>query len=92
VSKAVFGIAAIILIGIVIAFSIPYQAPEQDSISITPIQTPQTSCDPSYPGVCIPPYPPYLDCSEILYANFRVLQPDPHGFDGDEDGIGCESN
>jgi micrococcal nuclease len=21
---------------------------------------------------------------------FRVLPPDPHGFDGDRDGIGCE--
>ena len=38
-SKAVFGIAAVIVIGIVIAFSIPYQAPQEDSISIPPTQT-----------------------------------------------------
>jgi len=51
----------------------------------------QPSCDPSYPDVCIPPYPPDLDCGEIGYSNFRVVGDDPHGFDRDNDGIGCES-
>jgi len=50
----------------------------------------QNQCDSSYPSVCIPPYPPDLDCGEIRYSNFRVVQPDPHGFDRDNDGIGCE--
>jgi micrococcal nuclease len=49
------------------------------------------SCDPSYPDVCIPSPPPDLDCEDIEYRNFAVLQPDPHGFDGNYDGIGCES-
>jgi len=49
------------------------------------------NCDPSYPDVCIPSSPPDLDCGEITHQNFEVLQPDPHGFDGDYDGIGCES-
>ena len=49
------------------------------------------SCDPSYPDMCIAPYPPDLNCGDIMFANFRVLQPDPHGFDRDRDGIGCES-
>ena len=40
--------------------------------------------------VCIPPPPPDLDCADIPYRNFRVLPPDPHHFDGDHDGIGCE--
>ena len=48
-------------------------------------------CDESYPDICIPPYPPDIDCSEIEFSNFRVYQPDPHGLDGDNDGIGCES-
>lgn len=48
-------------------------------------------CDPSYPTVCIPPYPPDLDCGEISHRRFTVLAPDPHGFDGDNDGVGCES-
>ena len=49
------------------------------------------SCDESYPDVCIAPYPPDLDCGEIGYSNFRVVGDDPHGFDRDNDGIGCES-
>ncbi len=49
-------------------------------------------CDPSYPGVCIPPYDQVgdLDCDETPYVNFRVVGSDPHGFDGDGDGVGCE--
>jgi hypothetical protein len=49
------------------------------------------SCDPSYPTVCIPPPPPDLDCKDIPYRNFKVLPPDPHHFDGDHDGVGCET-
>jgi len=48
-------------------------------------------CSPYYLDVCIPAYPPDLDCGEILFANFRVVEQDPHGFDRDNDGIGCES-
>lgn len=52
---------------------------------------PSETCDPSYPTVCIPPSPPDLDCSDIPHRRFTVLQPDPHRFDADKDGIGCES-
>lgn len=48
------------------------------------------NCDPAYPDVCIAPPPPDLDCKDIPYRRFRVLPPDPHGFDGNKDGIGCE--
>ena len=48
-------------------------------------------CDPSYPGVCIAASPPDLDCGNISFRRFTVLPPDPHRFDGDFDGIGCES-
>jgi micrococcal nuclease len=48
------------------------------------------SCDPAYPDFCIPPPPPDLDCKDIPHKNFTVLPPDPHRFDGDHDGIGCE--
>ena len=54
-------------------------------------ETEETSCDPSYPDMCIPPPPPTLTCDDIGTRNFEVLPPDPHGFDGDNDGIGCES-
>lgn len=67
----------------------------------TTTQSPPTSalgfvgggvCDPSYPDVCIPPAPPDLNCGDITHRRFRVLPPDPHGFDGnDDDGLGCES-
>jgi len=48
-------------------------------------------CDPSYPTVCIPPAPPDLDCGDIPDRDFVVLPPDPHRFDGNNDGIGCSS-
>jgi hypothetical protein len=48
-------------------------------------------CDPSYPGVCIPPAPPDLDCPQVSHRNFSVTGSDPHGFDADNDGLGCES-
>lgn len=51
---------------------------------------PAGNCDPAYPTVCIPPPPPDLDCGDISFRRFTVLAPDPHGFDGDHDGIGCE--
>jgi len=49
------------------------------------------NCDLSYPDFCIPPPPPDLDCGDIGYKNFTVLPPDPHGFDGNNDGVGCET-
>lgn len=52
---------------------------------------PARNCDPSYPGVCIPPPPPDLDCGDIPFRRFQVVAPDPHGFDRDADGVGCES-
>jgi hypothetical protein len=48
-------------------------------------------CNPAYPTVCIAPPPPDLDCPQVPFRNFRVLAPDPHRFDGDHDGIGCET-
>ena len=52
---------------------------------------PATECDPAYPTVCIPSPPPDLDCKDITFRRFTVLPPDPHRFDGDHDGVGCES-
>lgn len=56
-----------------------------------PTTTTVPACDPSYPTVCIPPPPPDLDCGEIPYSDFVVLSPDPHDFDRDSDGVGCET-
>jgi hypothetical protein len=63
--------------------------------TLTPVPPTATTqagnCDPAYPTVCIPSPPPDLDCGDISERNFQVLPPDPHNFDGDGDGIGCES-
>lgn len=56
-----------------------------------PPAPPAQDCAASYPDVCIPPGPPDLDCPDVDYVNFRVQQPDPHRFDADQDGIGCET-
>jgi micrococcal nuclease len=66
-----------------------YEEPPKTTTPST--QTQQPSCDPSYPDFCIPPPPPDLDCKDIPQKRFTVLSPDPHRFDGDKDGIGCES-
>ncbi|MDW0146615.1 MAG: hypothetical protein QOK60_07610 [Nitrososphaeraceae archaeon] len=51
---------------------------------------PQEGCDSSYPEICITTYSAKLSCGDIPFRNFKVLLPDPHGFDSDGDGIGCE--
>src|SRR5215208_2130556 len=63
--------------------------------SFTPPVNDDEKCDrTSYPdpNVCIPPYPPDLNCPDVPYKNFKVTGNDPHGFDRDNDGIGCESS
>jgi len=67
----------------------PTDIPPTPTSTATP--TPISSCHASYPTVCIPLPPPDLGCGEIPYRNFTVLQPDPHRFDGDKDGVGCET-
>jgi endonuclease YncB( thermonuclease family) len=48
-------------------------------------------CNPSYPDSCIKSPPPKLNCPDISFRNFKVIGSDPHGFDGDKDGVGCEN-
>lgn len=70
----------------------PTATPVPPPAAPQPPPPPAADCDPSYPGVCIPPYPPDLDCGDIPFGRFEVVPPDQHGFDGDSDGVGCESN
>lgn len=51
---------------------------------------PAGDCHPSYPSLCLPGSPD-LDCGDVGARQFPVVPPDPHGFDGDGDGVGCES-
>ncbi|MGA8106488.1 MAG: thermonuclease family protein [Nitrososphaeraceae archaeon] len=55
-------------------------------------ESPGNDCDPSYPDNCIPSPPPNLNCDDVSSRNFKVIGSDPHGFDGDNDGIGCEGS
>jgi hypothetical protein len=57
----------------------------------SPSPSPSGNCHSSYPGRCIPPPPPDLDRSAIPDRNFPVIGNDPHNFDTDNGGIGCES-
>jgi micrococcal nuclease len=59
-------------------------------VSTGTARTSSGSCDASYPDDCIPPPPPDLDCADVRHK-LRVRPPDPHHFDGDRDGWGCES-
>jgi hypothetical protein len=68
-------------------------SPTNTQVVIVPAPTQQVynNCSPAYPSVCIPPPPPDLNCPDIPYRNFTVLAPDPHGFDRNNDGVGCEN-
>ena len=50
---------------------------------------PVSNCDPNYSG-CVPNVSYDLDCPDIGYS-VTVYGSDPHGFDADGDGYGCES-
>jgi micrococcal nuclease len=69
--------------------------PTETPAPTAPIGFTGGQCEPSYPDICIPIGTPDLDCGDITARRFRVLwdvpNPDPHGFDGERDGIGCES-
>lgn len=54
---------------------------------------PVAACDASYEGVCIPPAPPDLNCSDLVDLGIplpvTVVGTDPHVLDPDGDGVGC---
>jgi PASTA domain len=57
-----------------------------------PPPSPQSDCHSAYPGDCLPPPPPDLDCADIghrVEVDHRCG--DPHRLDADGDGIGCDS-
>src|SRR5919106_3546137 len=62
--------------------------PECEPLLTPPVE----NCHPSYPGACIPGPPPDLNCGDVSARNFKVVGSDPHGFDGDNDGLGCEGS
>ncbi len=56
----------------------------------TPTPTAGGACDPNYAGYCVPIVSYDLDCADIAHR-VTVVGIDIHGFDGNHDGIGCES-
>ena len=70
--------------------TVTFVTPIPTSIATT-APTVASRCAPSYPTVCIPPPPPDLDCGQIPFRRFKVVGSDPHHFDRDRDGVGCES-
>jgi hypothetical protein len=75
----------ILLLALLLGAGPPYR------VYLPLVAAPRVSCDAAYPTVCIPPPPPDLNCKDVPFRNFVVLPPDPHGFDTDHDGIGCEA-
>ena len=65
--------------------------PEPNPVKSKRTESNTVNCLSSYPDFCIPPGPPDLNCSDIRQSDFTVRGSDPHGFDRDNDGVGCES-
>ena len=89
----IFLIAATLgLVGYLTYVTEPVQAPGWTTTPPGDHSLTEGDCDASYPGVCIPPYSVVgdLNCKEIAERRFEVKQPDPHFFDPDFDGVGCE--
>ena len=55
-----------------------------------PTPVPGGACDPNYSGYCVPVVMYDLDCGDIRHRVI-VVGIDIHHFDGDGDGVGCES-
>lgn len=72
----------------------PGQAAASSSQSILTLIPGGASCEPSYSDICVPIGSSDLDCGDITARYFEVRwdvpNPDPHGFDGNRDGVGCE--
>jgi len=65
--------------------------------AFAPAASAQSACDPAYLNFCIPPAYAVgdLDCPDlcaqgISWIPVATIGVDPHGFDADLDGYGCE--
>lgn len=65
---------------------------EPTTMVTNPSEIPTTlpdTCEPAYPDFCIPVGRMDLDCDAVGYE-FTALEEDPHGFDSNGDGVGCD--
>lgn len=68
----------------------PAPAPEPEPAPETaPEPEPAENCEPGY-SPCVPPYPPDVNCDDVN-GPITVTGSDPHGLDGDGNGVGCQS-
>jgi micrococcal nuclease len=89
-SARAFAVVLLILLLVVASAGASIAIPGRVLIPLALVPRPGW-CELAYPTICVPSPPPDLDCPEIPFQNFQVLPPDPHGFDADDDGLGCES-
>lgn len=64
-------------------------APKPQPAAPAPAADSGSGCDPNYTGTCVPQVSYDLNCDDIG-GSVEVVGSDPHGFDGDNDGYGCE--
>jgi hypothetical protein len=70
----------------------PCYNPDDEDRCIEGPEDDPPDCDDSYPDDCIPSPPPNLNCDDKgVPSNIKVKGDDPHGFDHDNDGVGCEN-
>lgn len=69
-------------------FGAPKDTPEPTPEPQVPEPEPQPEAD--VDSYLFPPPPPDKDCDDVSAQGFRVRPGDPHRFDADGDGIGCE--
>lgn len=53
--------------------------------------TGSANCDPNYEGGCVPMGVGDVDCGDISFKVY-VVGVDVYGLDGDDNGVGCQSN
>ncbi|MDP8927949.1 MAG: PASTA domain-containing protein [Actinomycetota bacterium] len=75
-------------IQIVVAKAAPAPKP-QPAAEAAPESASSSGCDSNYQGTCVPVVSYDLNCDDIG-GSVTVVGSDPHGFDADGDGSGCE--
>ena len=75
---------------VVVAQPVPLAVVAPTAAPVPAVAPAASNCDPSYPTLCIPIGAADIDCPDIAARRFPVLPPDPHRFDADHDGVGCE--
>lgn len=67
----------------------PLEQPTTEPETQAPPDDTGSGCAPGH-SPCVAPYPPDLDCDDVD-GPITITGDDPHGFDADGDGIGCDT-